>query len=211
MKVSNSRVDFVQNVKVPAPLYYALYRWTPHGYERLFNQRNLPKDELLTYAADNPGTYRAYPRLNKDAHPAPRYRLVCVLSDGHKTIYKSTDWKYICRQFDRGVSLYNDMSIRDLLTGELLVQRDPDGTVTVSNNVVMPKHRPEPRYKVTIYEPRGLRRCSYTYAWKYAKRAFNKAVKVYDKADVIDLATGEVYMSRNGTDWYFSMSIATLQ
>ena len=211
MKVSNSRVDFVQNVKVPMPLYYALYRWTPHGYVRLFSQRNLPKDELLTYAAGNPGTYRAYPRLTKDAHPAPRYRLVCVLSDGHKTIYRSTNWKYICRQLDRGVNLYSAMSIRDLLTGELLVRRDADGTVTVSNKVTMPKRRPEPKYKVTITCSDGRKIYSCTHAWKYAKRMFNKATKVYDKVEVTDIFTGEVYMYRNGAEWYFAQSIATLQ
>ena len=75
----------------------------------------------------------------------------------------------------------------------------------------MPKRRPEPRYEVTVTTPDGLKKHSYTHAWKYAKRAFNKAAKAYDKVDVIDLATGEVYMSRDGTDWYFSMSIATLQ
>lgn len=211
MKVSNSRVDFVQNRKIPMPRYYALYRWTPHGYERLFRLSNLPKDELLTYASKYPGTYRAYPRLTADARPTPRYQLICCLSNGHKTIYRSIDWKYICRQLDRGINLYSSMSIRDLLTGELLVRRDADGTITVFNNVVMPKRRPEPRYKVTIYEPGGLRRRSYTYAWKYAKRTFNKATKVYDKVEVTDLFTGEVYMYRNGVEWYFAQSIVTLQ
>ena len=211
MKVNESTVTIMRNCRIPDPPYYALYKYSSGGYYYQYMRRNLTLEEVCSIAKDIPSKWRAYPRLTKDVHPTPRYRLVCVLSDGHKTIYRSTDWKYICRQLDRGINLYSNMSIRDLLTGELLVQRDADGTVTVSNNVTLPKHRPEPRYKVTIYEPSGLRRCSYTHAWKYAKRKFNEAVKVYDKVDVIDLATGEVYMYRDGADWYFSMSIATLQ
>ena len=103
------------------------------------------------------------------------------------------------------------MIIIDSVTGKILVRRDDDGSVTVSNKVTLPKHRPEPKYEVTVTTPDGLNKHYYRYAWKYAKRKFNEAVKVYDKVDVIDLATGEVYMSRDGADWYFSTSIATLQ
>ena len=211
MKVNESTVTIMHNRKIPNPPYYALYKRSLGGYYYQYMRRNLSLEEVCSIAKDIPSKWRAYPRLTEDVHPTPRYRLVCCLSDGHKTIYRSTDWKYICRQLDRGISLYSNMSIRDLLTGELLVQRDPDGTITVSNNVILPKRRPEPRYKITIYEPSGLRRCSYTHAWKYAKRSFNKAAKAYDKVDVTDLATGEVYMYRNGAEWYFAQSIATLQ
>ena len=211
MKVNESTVTIMHNCKIPNPPYYALYKYSLGGYYYQYLRRNLTLEEVCNIAKDIPSKWRAYPRLTKDVHPAPRYRLVCVLSDGHKTIYRSTDWKYICRQLDRGINLYSNMYIRDLLTGELLVQRDADGTVTVSNNVILPKRRPEPKYKVTVTTPDGLKKHYYTHAWKYAKRKFNEAVKVYDKVDVTDLATGEVYMCRNGVDWYFSMSIATLQ
>ena len=201
----------MHNCRIPNPPYYALYKYSSGGYYYQYMRRNLTLEEVCNIAKDIPSKWRAYPRLTKDVRPAPRYRLVCILSDGHKTIYRSTNWKYICRQFDKGINLYSTMIIIDSITGKILVRRDPDGTVTVSNNVILPKRRPESRYKVTIYEPSGLRRRSYTYAWKYAKRMFNKAAKAYDKVDVTDLVTGEVCMYRNGAEWYFAVSIATLQ
>lgn len=211
MKVNESTVTIMHNYRIPNPPYYALYKYSSGGYYYQYMRRNLTLEEVCNIAKDIPSKWRAYPRLTKDVRPTPRYRLVCCLSNGRKTIYRSTDWKYICRQLDRGINLYSNMSIRDLFTGELLVRRDADGTVTVSNNVTLPKRRSEPRYQVTVTTPDGLKKHYYRHAWKYAKRKFNEAVKVYDKVEVIDLATGEVYMYRDGVDWYFSMSIATLQ
>lgn len=211
MKVNESTVTVMCNCRIPNPPYYALYKYSSGGYYYQYMRRNLTLEEVCNIAKDIPSKWRAYPRLTRDVHPTPRYYLRCFLPNGREIMYRSTNWKYICRKFDQGINLYSTMIIIDSITGKILVQRDDDGTVTVSNKVTLPKHRPEPRYEVTIYEPGGLRRHSYTHAWKYAKRAFNKAAKAYDKVEVIDLATGEVYMYRDGTDWYFSMSIATLQ
>ena len=179
MKVNESTVTIMHNCRIPNPPYYALYKYSSSGYYYQYMRRNLTLEEVCNIAKDIPSKWRAYPRLTKDVHPTPRYRLICVLSDGHKTIYRSTNWKYICRQLDRGINLYSNMSIRDLLTGELLVRRDDDRPVMVSNNVTLPKRRPEPKYKVTVTTPDGLKKHYYRYAWKYAKRKFNEAVKVY--------------------------------
>lgn len=211
MKVNESTVTIMRNRKIPNPPYYALYKYSLGGYYYRYIRCNLTLEEVCNIAKDIPSKWRAYPRLTEDVHSTPHYRLRCFLSNGRETRYRSASWKYICRKFDQGINLYKTMAIIDLITCKILVRRDADGTVTVFNNVVMPKRRPEPRYRVTVTAPDGLKKHSYTHAWKYAKRRFNEAVKVYDKVEVVDLVTGEVYICRNGTDWYFAVSVLTLQ
>lgn len=211
MKVNESTVTIMHNRKIPNPPYYALYKYSSGGYYYQYMRRNLTLEEVCNIAKDIPSKWRAYPRLTEDVRPTPRYYLECFLSNDRKTRYKSTNWRYICRQFDQGINLYSTMIIIDPMTRKVLVKRDADGSVTVAKGYELPKRRPEPRYRVTVTTPDGRKINSYTYAWKYAKRKFSEAVKIYDKVDVVDIRTAEVYMCRNGTDWYFSVSIAILQ
>ena len=216
MKVNESTVTVMRNCRIPDPPYYALYKRSLCGHYYLYLRRNITLEEVCDIAKDIPSKWRAYPRLTDKPMPMPKYHLHAQkVGNDDKVLkavyYHSVNWRYICTVLDKTIDEgYNNVFIQDIY-GKIILTRSPDGSVTISNKVTLPKRRPEPKYKVTVTTPDGLNKHYYRYAWKYAKRKFNEAVKVYDKVDVTDLATGEVYMSRNGVDWYFAVSITTLQ